>query len=52
MPTEDEKLDQIDKKLSEARERATDIKKRADELDRETKPPRPATDHTNDGGVI
>jgi|HubBroStandDraft_1064217.scaffolds.fasta_scaffold1408706_2 hypothetical protein len=52
MPTDEEKLEQIERTVRDERARAAELKTRIDALDLEVEPPQPVIDHANDGGVI
>jgi hypothetical protein len=52
MPTDEETLEQIQRRLKDEEAQADDWKKRADRLDREVDPPPSHPDHARDGGVF
>jgi len=52
MAEAEDKSDKLERALKAEQQRLREIGKEADALDRETNPPSPPIDHSNDGGVI
>jgi hypothetical protein len=52
MADAEDKTDEIERALKAEQQRLRELAREADILDRETNPPSPPPDHSNEGGVI